>query len=368
MMRRSISLAVLATSIFYNISTAHYTLTNDLSGENFFQSFDLFSDHDPTNGFVAYQPLASAIKNKYIGYIPNRNTSNVFLGVDYTNVTPAGRPSIRAESKMKWNHGLLLADIRHMPASTCGSWPAFWMLGEGLWPTTGEIDILEGVNDQVSNLITLHTTTGCIVDNTTRGNMGMADQGLFSGEMLTDNCDVKAADQDKNQGCSIHALERASGEKLHTYGTDFNSVGGGMYAMEWTATSISVWFFARNSDAFSDHFSNTTSATEFQTSAWGKPLARFAGTGCDFEQRFKNLRIIFNTAFCGEWAGRQEVWDSSCAAKTGVATCADYVRDNPSAFQKAYWEIEALRWYENKDRVEKRSVGGVHQKGREYRW
>jgi hypothetical protein len=363
-MRLSTYLAVLATSTLYTLCTAHYTLTDDLSGENFFNNFDLFSDQDPTNGFVAYQSLASAIENKYIGYLPVQNTTNVFLGVDYTNITPAGRPSIRAESKKNWNQGLLLANIRHMPASTCGSWPAFWMLGEGTWPMKGEIDILEGVNDQVSNAVTLHTTAGCVVDNTTSGNMGMTDQGLFSGEMKTDNCDVQAADQDKNQGCSIHAPVSAS----TTYGSDFNSVGGGMYAVEWANTSIRVWFFARNSDTFSVHFSNTTVTTEFQTSAWGKPLAHFAGSGCDFEQRFKDLRIIFNTAFCGEWAGRQEIWDSSCAAKTGVATGADYVRDNPAAFQETYWEIEGLSWYENKDRDEKRILGGVHQKGREYKW
>jgi hypothetical protein len=363
-MRLSTYLAVLTTTNLYTLCKAHYTLTDDLSGKRFPNNFDLFSDQDPTNGFVAYQPLDSAIENKYIGYLPTQNTTNIFLGVDYTNITPAGRPSTRAESKKSWNHGLLLADIRHMPASTCGSWPALWMLGEGTWPMKGEIDILEGVNDQVSNTVTLHTTAGCVVDNTTSGNMGIADQGLFSGEMKTDNCDIQAVNQDKNQGCSIHA----SASESTTYGSGFNSVQGGMYAMEWTATSISVWFFARNSDAFSDYFSNTTSVTEFQTSAWGKPLAHFAGTGCDFEQRFKDLRIIFNTAFCGEWAGRQEVWDSSCASKTGVATCADYVRDNPAVFQEAYWEIEGLRWYENKDKDKKRSGGGVHQNGREYKW
>lgn len=104
-------------------SAATYKLTEDLSYTNFFQAFNFFSGPDPTNGFVQYQNETSAIEKGLVAYLPD--TQSVFLGVDYTTQDPNGRASVRLESKKGWNKGLLVADIRHMPASTCGSWPAY---------------------------------------------------------------------------------------------------------------------------------------------------------------------------------------------------------------------------------------------------
>jgi beta-glucanase (GH16 family) len=42
------------------------------------------------------------------------------------------------------------------PAHGVGYWPAFWMLGPGTWPGTGEIDILEDINALSSHSGTLH--------------------------------------------------------------------------------------------------------------------------------------------------------------------------------------------------------------------
>jgi beta-glucanase (GH16 family) len=41
-------------------------------------------------------------------------------------------------------------------AAGAGLWPAFWALGDGRWPDTGEIDIMENVGDPAWTSVALH--------------------------------------------------------------------------------------------------------------------------------------------------------------------------------------------------------------------
>lgn len=51
--------------------------------------------------------------------------------------------SIRSNGKMAYLYGRLEVRAR-IPALESGSWPAIWLLGEGLpWPSNGEIDVME---------------------------------------------------------------------------------------------------------------------------------------------------------------------------------------------------------------------------------
>lgn len=357
MQSTTFSTAVLATimslTAVSNAAGGAYTLTDDLSYKNFFSAMDAYNGSDPTQGFVQYQSLAQAVDKNLVGYL--EDTKSVFMGVDYTTKDPEGRASVRLESKKTWNQGLLIADIAHMPASTCGSWPAFWLLGKETWPTGGEIDILEGVNDYDSNSVTLHTSQGCMISNasTLNPNSGSTEAGAsFSGTIATDNCDVQAANQDKNVGCSIHTPKSApspkhigssstsSSDLLPSYGTNFNAARGGIYALDWTAYAISVYFFPYSSPLYK----TVSTSTSPDPSTWGAPIARFSADKCDLKQRFKDLRIIFNTTFCGDWAGQE--WGKSCGKKTGAATCEAYVRDNPEAFAESFWEVRGLKWYQ----------------------
>jgi hypothetical protein len=351
-----------------------YTLTDDFTYDRFFEAFDFYTGPDPTQGFVNFQNLTSAIDQGLVGYL--EDTESVFMGVDYKTKDPQGRAAVRLESSKSWNQGLMIADIHHAPASTCGVWPAMWLLGSNgttgkmdSWPFFGEVDLMEGVNDYEHNAVTLHTTKGCTIDNTTQLAAGSDDANTspaFTGLMATSDCDVKAANQANNKGCSIEAPETLSDVQMGTgdsseeialasYGTAFNAAGGGVYAMEWTGTYISVWFIPRDSPLYTEHFSGDSTASP-DPYKWGTPIAHFAGKGCDYVERFKNLKLIFNITFCGEWAGDEKEWGKSCAAKTGVATCKEYVRDNPEVFKEAYWEVAGVKWYAKDQAAAKRDT------------
>jgi hypothetical protein len=247
--------------------------------------------------------------------------NSIRMAADSTNVASGrGRNSIRVESKASYNHGLVILDLNHMPEG-CGTWPAFWLLGPD-WPTGGEVDIIEGVNSQAANSFAMHTSSGCSV----------VSDGSFSGNLVTPNCDVNAPGQGYNVGCSISTLNTQS------YGTGFNNIQGGVYATEWTSDAITIWFFPRSQIP-----ADITAGTP-QPSTWGVPQARFAGA-CDIDTHFHDQKIVFTNTFCGDWAGQVWSQDSQCAP--AAATCQDFVQNNPSQFQKAYWDINSLRVYQN---------------------
>ena len=206
-----------------------------------------------------------------------------------------------------------------MPGGICGTWPAFWMFGPN-WPASGEIDIIEGVNAQTTDQVTLHTAPGCSITNA---------NSLPGTSNIVSNCNAGSG----GTGCG------ASTSNTNNYGAGFNAVGGGVYAMQWTSTGVYVWFWQRN--AIPSDINNNTP----NVAGWGTPLVSFSSGngGCDFGKSFANHNIIFDTTFCGQWAG--SVWGSgSCASKAD--SCNDYVAQNPAAFVNAYWLINSVKVYQ----------------------
>ncbi|KAF5871188.1 putative glycoside hydrolase family 16 protein [Botrytis fragariae] len=279
--KSSLSLGVYFLSILSTIN-AQYSLAATYNAANFFSDFTFFTAADPTAGYVVYEPLAAA---EEAGLVSTAN-NQVYLGVDHTTLNPSGgRESVRLTSNQAWGE----ADIEHMPGGVCGIWPAFWMFGPN-WPNSGEIDIIEGVNLGTTNTITLHTAAGCTVSNAN------SQSGTTT---ITSNCNQDNA----GTGCGVAT------SNTQNYGTGFNAIGGGVYAMQWASTGIYVWFWPR-----------------------GSIPADITAKDID--------NIVFDTTFCGTWAG--SVWSSgSCAS--AASTCQAYVAQNPSAFTNAYWLINYVQ-------------------------
>ncbi|KAI9798998.1 MAG: hypothetical protein M1833_004351 [Piccolia ochrophora] len=307
---RALSLITSLASLIA-VSQAGYSILEEYNPSNFFSKFDFFTAPDPTHGFVKYVDQGTAWNTGLLAITDH----SVRLGVDSRTVSSTGRASVRISSQRSYTRGLFIADIAHMPGSICGVWPAFWTVGPN-WPNGGEIDIIEQVHEARNNHMTLHTNSGCWMSG-----------GAQSGTQLGTDCNAWA---NGNAGCGV------SNPSPHSYGSGFNEVGGGVYAMEWTSQHIAIWFWPRYAipgDALS---SNPNPAS------WGTPVAKFQGP-CNIDANFHQHQIVFDTTFCGDWAGN--TWGSSgCTAK--AASCTDFVANNPGAFTEAFWEINSLKVFQ----------------------
>ncbi|KAK2882561.1 hypothetical protein FQN49_000246 [Arthroderma sp. PD_2] len=302
---------------------ASYSLVDNFEGSTFFSNFDFFTGSDPTHGFVKYVGEEEARSAGLIDIESRYDGSKVVrMGADHKNVAPDGRPSVRITSKKSYNQGLWIIDFAHVPGAACGSWPAYWLLGPN-WPTNGEVDIYEGINLDLSNSMTLHTGQNCTISK----------ESKFTGRLTTPYCDQNAPPPEGGNGCTIKADDPTS------YNSGLNIAGGGVYATEWTTEDIKIWFFPRILGIPSD-----IQAGKPNPSNWGTPAALFAGD-CSFTESFKDMQVIFDITFCGDWAGKPEVWEESvCSAIT--SECKTFVENFPGAFTETYWAINYLQVYQ----------------------
>ncbi|KAJ6620360.1 concanavalin A-like lectin/glucanase domain-containing protein [Mycena sp. CBHHK59/15] len=237
-------------------------------GANFFDSWNFFTDADPTHGLVNFQSQADAQTKNLVSFLDGK----AVIAVDDYTVVPAGtnRNAVRITSKKTYNPGtLIIADFAAMPEG-CGVWPAWWTVGPA-WPAGGGPC---GVNQYH-----LHTSDGCNLDP----NQPM------QGTVLTTTCASSAAN---NNGCGVQDKDPRS------YGNGFNTAGGGVYAMYWGNDAIKMWHWAR-AEIPPDVASNKPN-----TAGWPTPAAAFtSGSSCDLSQHFNTHSLVIDTTICGDWAG-----------------------------------------------------------------
>lgn len=131
--------------------------------------------------------------------------------------------------------------------------------------------------------MTLHTSATCQVTNGTQSPTSVFTEGT--------NCNAPGTG---STGCQQRD-EAATTTTTANYGAGFNEAGGGVYAMEWKSSAISVWFFPRSSIPTSLGGGSDT----VDVSALGTPLVQFVSDGgaggCDFDQHFSNHKITIDT-------------------------------------------------------------------------
>ena len=151
-----------------------------------------------------------------------------------------------------------------------------------------------------------------------------------TGTVVTGDCWEDDPNQ-SNSGCGINDAD------ANAYGNGFNSIGGGVYAMEWTGSAIKVWFFPRT------NIPGDIASASPNPSNWGTPVSNFAGN-CDIASHFAQHNIVFDTTFCGDWAGSVFASDPVCGSK---GSCQSYVAGNPGDFKNAFWSINYMSVYQS---------------------
>lgn len=333
--------AILHSHLAVQVSaTATYSLVRDYSGSSFFDRWTYYGKYDNlTNGDVTWVNSSVATSSPQLTYI--NDAGNAIIKVDNTSTVAYNykRDSVRITSQDSYDVGSVwVVDALHLPYG-CSVWPAFWSQGSDVaaWPAGGEIDVIEGVNNQVSNQMALHTSDGCTLTSSTTS---------YTGTTNSTNCYEGAND---NSGCAI------SDGNSDSYGADFAAGGGGVWVTELASTGISIWFFSRSN--VPSAVSNATSSID--TSSLGTPTGFWSSTSCAIDSFFSAQSLIFDITLCGSWAGTSSVLSTTgCSALSGSSTCySTYVLDS-SNYANAYFEIKSVKVYGNSTTSSSSSASG----------
>jgi hypothetical protein len=291
-----------------------YELVEHWGGSTFFDNWNFYTNDDPTQGLVDYVSESTA-KADNLAYV----SDNVaYMKVDSTTNLGSGqkRKSVRIASSKRFDGGLFIADIKHMPAGLA-TWPAFWTVGAD-WPNHGEIDIIEGINTNTQNQYTVHSAPGCEIDTSSSAPLGFKVSSIASSVGHT-SC---GSSKSSNTGCAFVDKSDSS------FGAPFNAAGGSVVAMEWTSEGIKIWNFPRGnvpSDITNSPNPDGWSPT-YLKAAW-------SSLKCDTKTFFKQHAVTFDTTLCGDWAG--------AAYPGGKSKCNAYV-ETGSHFTEAYWAINSV--------------------------
>ncbi|KAI0777301.1 concanavalin A-like lectin/glucanase domain-containing protein [Trametes elegans] len=308
--RRSLTLA---SAMSMATSSAAYSLARDYSGKTFFDGWDFYGSWDNLTLSQVWWVNDTRAASENLAYV--NDAGRAIIRVDNTTNLPADKPNrdtVRITTKDFFDFGSLwVFDATHLPYG-CSVWPAFWSKGPK-WPDNGEIDIVEGINLMKDNQMAVHTTWGCTTSDSIvqTGNIGVTD------------CSQGA-------GCTVHE------NKANSFGEGFANAGGGVWATQYDVAGIFIWYWSRP-DVPQELTSN---ASTIDTTKWGTPSAAFPVTPqCNVTQFFTPQQLVLDIALCGDWAGVEGIYRSTCSG-----TC-DVTGPGSPAYDNAWFEINYLRAY-----------------------
>ncbi|KIM78459.1 glycoside hydrolase family 16 protein [Piloderma croceum F 1598] len=316
-MRTSVAcfLSLVAPAI---VNATQYHLLKDYSGQDFFDGWAYYGNFDNLTNGDAIFVNASVAASAMLAYV-DPVTNHAIIKVDNTTVVPFNdkRNTVRITTEDSYGTGsLFVADMIHVPYG-CSVWPAWWSQAPN-WPTGGEIDMFEGVNQDTMNQMSLHTEPGCtqISPNQTSTLVSSTDCSF---------------DSNNNQGCIVIDQSTSS------YGAGFASGGGGQFVTELAEDGISMWFFPR-SEVPNSIASNMSTV---DTSTFGIPVANWPNGGCNINQFFQPQNLIIDITLCGDFAGNPTIFNQTCTGQCYQT----FVLGPPSGYDTAYFEIQFVRVY-----------------------
>lgn len=315
-MRDLITLAFLIPSSVVPVAADTYDMVKEYAGTTFFDEWTFYNHFDNlTNGDVNFLSASQATSSK-LAYV-NPTTKHAIIAVDNTSTVVFNdkRSSVRMQTDVRFSVGSVwTADMLHVPFG-CSVWPAWWS-NAPTWPTGGEIDTFEGVNQVTNSQMGLHTLPGC------------TQVGQVQSSPLVNSTDC-SFQSNSNEGCITTVPTPQS------YGAAFAAAGGGVFVTEFAETGISIWFFPR---ANVPSVLSSNSST-IDTSTLGMPVGNWPSTGCASNKFFDPQNLIFDITLCGDFAGATSVFSQTCS---GVCY-NDYVVGNGSLYNNAYFEVASVR-------------------------
>ncbi|CAJ1329242.1 unnamed protein product [Effrenium voratum] len=284
-----------------------YGLKWQAQGHGFFDLFH-FIETDSNNGATHYVPHYEA---KRLGIVEEHSNHAIMRAGPRSPSKRMKRTSAKIFSKSYWNYFLVTMRFTHVPFG-CGVWPAFWTHApRSVWPNGGELDILEWAND-FPGQVSFHTGER----NKCR---------LHHQAMNPPGCTPMPDTNGMNYDCDTHYPSKlgCAPNRLPIHPGNHWANQPGVVAAEWTPEFVKVFYIP---EAELEK-AGLEGAGAPQPDDWDQYIMSYlpfkksedleSGTCPNPDKVLWPQQLVFQTSFCGDWAGKTWGNSGSCVNVVG---------------------------------------------------